>query len=883
MANRFWVGGTGNWDAAGTTHWSATSGGASGASTPTNSDDVFFDGNSGGGTVTSTWPAFTKDFTCTGFTGTITGASNLAFECKGSFTLASGMTWTRAGGISFTGVSSHTINLAGKTLLNSSGLNCLGTYTAVADITVTGASKGWVVGAGTFDANDYNITGAFLGMDGEADSITYMGSGLWTATGANAYFEVIGYDTGVPVIYPETSTVVINATSGTGFIGATNVDQDSPFATSFYNVTLTGATFGLYDVGTTGTLTYLTPAGTLELYSDVGAIPVSTLNIQGTAGNLITFNGPDIATITKASGTVTVDYVSMNNIVATGGATFTAGSHSFDNGGNTGWSFTPAAIPPQTPANFAQKITILASKVSGDQRGFPVYLNLADLASDFWTSVRSDGGNIRITTYDQTTEVPYELVAIDTSAHTGNLWFKGDLSSTQNTVFYIKYGQPTATAYARTAPLGADNVWTGAYGIYHGASTRDSSINARTANLYEVSQGSGYFSFPGEVDIGSNITGSTALSFGKTTTYQRIAQSFVAGAAGVINAHFEIMLRRLASGGTPANTVTFAIHANNAGSPATSALMSNTQSSTNFNTTTNTDTMMQSLTGVALVAGTTYWVVITASSLSDTNYWNLAYDPAGVYGTLKTYDGAAWNTTSGSLRFAVYKSGFVDIAPNGNISVPYNNFSVRFKMLTTNTAYQAWVTKSLNNSNGQIEMNTSTDIRFESDTNNVQQFTVDSGVTLSSGTEHSIQILSNTTGLYLYVDGVLRSTQSALSDTVAQRYEYLGGVQGRLNGRYGQAFEGRMWDVFFRPAISSGQITTEYNNQSSPSTFYTITDLVTNFLDSSAYGSSGGPSTAVKKPVPQPPNIYFKRDLPTKLSKKNEINRLKQELIKRLI
>ena len=42
MANRFWVnGGSGQWN--NTNNWSATSGGASGASVPTSADDVFFD------------------------------------------------------------------------------------------------------------------------------------------------------------------------------------------------------------------------------------------------------------------------------------------------------------------------------------------------------------------------------------------------------------------------------------------------------------------------------------------------------------------------------------------------------------------------------------------------------------------------------------------------------------------------------------------------------------------------------------------------------------------------------------------------------------------------------------------------------------------------
>lgn len=68
MANRFWVGGTGTWDAATTTHWAATSGGAGGQSVPSSGDFVTFDAASGGGTVTTstnptivslTWGAFT--------------------------------------------------------------------------------------------------------------------------------------------------------------------------------------------------------------------------------------------------------------------------------------------------------------------------------------------------------------------------------------------------------------------------------------------------------------------------------------------------------------------------------------------------------------------------------------------------------------------------------------------------------------------------------------------------------------------------------------------------------------------------------------------------------------------------------------------------------
>ena len=54
MANRYWVGGTGTWDSTTKTNWSATSGGAGGATVPTSADDVYIDANSGSGTYTIT-------------------------------------------------------------------------------------------------------------------------------------------------------------------------------------------------------------------------------------------------------------------------------------------------------------------------------------------------------------------------------------------------------------------------------------------------------------------------------------------------------------------------------------------------------------------------------------------------------------------------------------------------------------------------------------------------------------------------------------------------------------------------------------------------------------------------------------------------------------
>jgi hypothetical protein len=67
MADRYWVGGSGDWYD--TNRWAATSGGTPGASVPTFSDNVFIDGNSDTGAdivISQTWVAETNDFTITG-------------------------------------------------------------------------------------------------------------------------------------------------------------------------------------------------------------------------------------------------------------------------------------------------------------------------------------------------------------------------------------------------------------------------------------------------------------------------------------------------------------------------------------------------------------------------------------------------------------------------------------------------------------------------------------------------------------------------------------------------------------------------------------------------------------------------------------------------
>jgi hypothetical protein len=75
MANRFWTGavngGTGTWDTTDTANWSATSGGAGGASVPTTGDVALFDVNSGAGICTLGSNVTVPTLNLTGYTGTL--------------------------------------------------------------------------------------------------------------------------------------------------------------------------------------------------------------------------------------------------------------------------------------------------------------------------------------------------------------------------------------------------------------------------------------------------------------------------------------------------------------------------------------------------------------------------------------------------------------------------------------------------------------------------------------------------------------------------------------------------------------------------------------------------------------------------------------------
>lgn len=138
-----------------------------------------------------------------------------------------------------------------------------------------------------------------------------------------------------------------------------------------------------------------------------------------------------------------------------------------------------------------QEITIDNTKVTADQTDFVIYVNLANLSkagADIFDTCRSDGGDIRVTKSDGTTELAREVVDIDTTAKTGELHikFSGTLSSSSDTTIRIYYNG-TDTEPATTDTYGRNAVWSNYKYVLH----LNEAVNT-TADGYKDSTGNGY-------------------------------------------------------------------------------------------------------------------------------------------------------------------------------------------------------------------------------------------------------------------------------------------------------------------------------------------------------------------------------------------------------
>jgi len=142
-------------------------------------------------------------------------------------------------------------------------------------------------------------------------------------------------------------------------------------------------------------------------------------------------------------------------------------------------------------------------------------------SADFWSNVKSDGGDIRVTNSAGDTAYSYELENFDNTAETGILFFNSQgLSTSSDTTYRVYAGNGSASLPADSDTLGAENVWGSFVRVYHfsessGSAVKDSSGNGDgTYNGALPTQVSGNFgdaqSLDGTADwIDSNYNPST--------------------------------------------------------------------------------------------------------------------------------------------------------------------------------------------------------------------------------------------------------------------------------------------------------------------------------------------------------------------------------------
>lgn len=340
MAARYWIGGAGNWNDP--LHWSATSGGVGGASVPTMDDDVYFDNNSGTGTVTVNAIANMRDCTFTQTQLITLANAAYAFNIFGSWTLCSN-TYLNT---SFTGT--------GYVYLKA---------TASVNITSNGCTRAWNrlhfdgVGGTWTNQDDMNV----------GNTNIYHHGGTWTTYDKTITFSLYRRDVNNLSVWNLGSSIIncslfLSATSNyTVNAGTSTINCASYFRGGtdqmYYNVNLIGGVdilsngnlsglgnFRIYNLSVVRTI----EAGqNLFLTSNITVINSLTLTGLNSNKNRLLVQTETIGTprTITCNGSITASNVDFRDIVGAGTANWdlsaiTGGSG--DCGGNSGITFTPS-------------------------------------------------------------------------------------------------------------------------------------------------------------------------------------------------------------------------------------------------------------------------------------------------------------------------------------------------------------------------------------------------------------------------------------------------------------------------------------------------------------------------------------------------------------
>lgn len=366
MADRYWVGGTGTWNAVNTANWSASSGGATGASVPTSADNVFFDANSnvGTGAFTVTLGANVACLNCTiGGPTALDGAMTLAFSTlqlavNGNWSnQATNFTTSTAGGtLTFSGTGTNTVTTNGVTFAPTLTINKTspGTITLnsafTTNLLVTHVGGGLVLNGFTLTCRSYDLTsvatrsisfgssnivlnsvtaGTTILTCPAAAAFTFTGTGGFTrnqaATATIAFAQTSGGSTtNAPNFSVTAGASALTITSGSwfrnlNFTGSTSAPSNSSGTTGI-NIA------GVLTLATGGTYTSFFPNFRVTATLDTLAAPNNKtlfgLEVQGTGITVSLARATTISSITY----LTEGTLDLNGFDLSTGSIFISGS-----------------------------------------------------------------------------------------------------------------------------------------------------------------------------------------------------------------------------------------------------------------------------------------------------------------------------------------------------------------------------------------------------------------------------------------------------------------------------------------------------------------------------------------------------------------------------
>lgn len=297
-----------------------------------------------GRTITADMPRLGKNitFTCTGSPALTVGQAS---ELYGSLTLIATLGAVTIGGnLSFVGAAAATLTSAGKSfggigyavVVVRSKLTLGDAFSCVGSLVTSGA--------GYIDTANYAVTCMYPSFL-NTSNVNLLGTSVITVTAISSYvFQALTGN-----ISAASAELVISVASASSRLLTMQINT---LGTLTYTVAASAGAL-TFDFYSPTTITTLNVGSGRSITFTSGAIyNITNWNVFGAAGSLVTITATTpgtFFTLSKSSGIVTSDYLSVKDSIATGGASFYAGSHSVNVSGNTGWIFTdPQSLYPKS-------------------------------------------------------------------------------------------------------------------------------------------------------------------------------------------------------------------------------------------------------------------------------------------------------------------------------------------------------------------------------------------------------------------------------------------------------------------------------------------------------------------------------------------------------